>query len=68
LVFPGFFRGLLDAGATKITAKMELAAARALSAIVTEDELSPAYIVPTVFNPAVAPTIAAAVEAAAKAE
>jgi malate dehydrogenase (oxaloacetate-decarboxylating) len=68
LVFPGFFRGLLDAGATKITAKMELAAARALAAIVTEDELSPAYIVPTVFNPAVAPTIAAAVEAAAKAE
>ncbi len=66
LVFPGFFRGLLDAGATKITAKMELAAARALAAIVTEDELSPAYIVPTVFNPAVAPTIAQAVEAAAK--
>jgi malate dehydrogenase (oxaloacetate-decarboxylating) len=45
---------------------MELAAARALAAIVTEDELSPAYIVPTVFNPAVAPTIAQAVEAAAK--
>lgn len=66
LVFPGFFRGLLDAGATKITEAMELAAARALAAIVTEDELSPAYIVPTVFNPAVAPTIAQAVEAAAK--
>jgi len=66
LVFPGFFRGLLDAGAHDITTKMELAAARALAEIVTEAELSPAYIVPTVFNPVVAPTIAAAVEQAAR--
>ncbi len=66
LVFPGFFRGLLDAGARTITTQMELAAARALAAIVSEDELSTAYIVPTVFNPLVAPTIAQAVQAAAK--
>jgi malate dehydrogenase (oxaloacetate-decarboxylating) len=61
LVFPGFFRGLLDANAREVTLDMERAAARALAAIVAPEELSPAYIVPTVFNPRVAPAIAEAV-------
>jgi malate dehydrogenase (oxaloacetate-decarboxylating) len=61
LVFPGFFRGLLDANAREITLSMERAAAHALAAIVAPEELSPAYIVPTVFNPRVAPAIAEAV-------
>ncbi|MDA8034957.1 MAG: NAD-dependent malic enzyme [Actinomycetota bacterium] len=66
LVFPGVFRGLLNAGAREITEDMELAAGRALAAVVAEEELSPAYIVPTVFNPAVVPAVAGAVEAAAR--
>ncbi|MHB8190784.1 MAG: malic enzyme-like NAD(P)-binding protein [Ferrimicrobium sp.] len=66
LVFPGFFRGLLDAGAREITAKMEVAAARALANLVSADELSPAYIVPPVFHPGVASAIAHAVQSAAE--
>jgi len=66
LVFPGLFRGLLNIGARKITEEVELAAAKALAAVVSEDELSPAYIVPTVFNPAVVPAVASAVEDVAR--
>jgi malate dehydrogenase (oxaloacetate-decarboxylating) len=66
LVFPGFFRGLLNVGAHEISEEMELAAGRALAAVVSEEELSPAYIIPTVFNPAVVPAVAGAVEKAAR--
>ncbi|MGD0344847.1 MAG: NAD-dependent malic enzyme [Acidimicrobiales bacterium] len=67
LVFPGLFRGLLNVGAKKITDEMELEAGRALAAVVGEDELSPAYIIPTVFNPAVVPAVSSAVERVARA-
>ncbi len=66
LVFPGFFRGLLRAGATAITQQMELAAARALAGIVGDGERAATYIVPSVFNPAVVPAVSGAVEAAAR--
>ncbi len=66
LVFPGLFRGLLNVGARKITEELEIAAARALAAVVAEHELSPAYIVPTVFSPAVVPAVSSAVEAVAR--
>jgi malate dehydrogenase (oxaloacetate-decarboxylating) len=56
----------LNIGARKITEEVELAAAKALAAVVSEDELSPAYIVPTVFNPAVVPAVASAVEDVAR--
>jgi malate dehydrogenase (oxaloacetate-decarboxylating) len=61
LVFPGFFRGLLDASATAVTTEMELAAAKALADLVTPAQLNPSYIVPSVFDQAVVPAIAAAV-------
>jgi malate dehydrogenase (oxaloacetate-decarboxylating) len=61
LAFPGFFRGLLDARSHVITDDMLLAAARALASVVTDDELNPAYIIPSVFHPDVATTVAAAV-------
>ncbi len=67
LAFPGIFRGLLDAGATKVTEAVEIAAGRAIAEVVSEDELSADYIVPTVFNPAVVPAVAGAVEAVARA-
>jgi malate dehydrogenase (oxaloacetate-decarboxylating) len=65
LCFPGFFRGLLDSGARQITDAMKLAAARAIADTVGDD-LHPEYIIPSVFNRAVAPAVAAAVAAEAK--
>ncbi|HSK26403.1 MAG TPA: NAD-dependent malic enzyme [Jiangellales bacterium] len=61
LVFPGVFRGLIDAHSTRITPDMLLAAAQALAATVSDDELNPSYVVPSVFHPGVADTVAAAV-------
>ena len=61
LAFPGFFRGLLDAGVSDITDAMMIAAATAIADVVEADELNPTYIVPSVFDPAVAPAVAAAV-------
>jgi malate dehydrogenase (oxaloacetate-decarboxylating) len=66
LVFPGVFRGLLDAATTTVSDEVLLAAANALSEVVSEEQLNPAYIIPSVFNADVAKVVAAAVEAAAR--
>ncbi|HIX00181.1 MAG TPA: NAD-dependent malic enzyme [Candidatus Nesterenkonia stercoripullorum] len=66
LAFPGFFRGLLDAGATDITNEMLVAAAHAIADCIHEGELNPGYIIPSVFDREVAETVAAAVVEAAK--
>ena len=66
LAFPGIFRGALDVRAAAITEEMKLAAAEAIAAIVKPDELSPEYVIPSVFNRDVAPAVAAAVAAAAE--
>ena len=50
LVFPGIFRGALDARATGITEEMKMAAARAIASIVTDDELNEEYIPETNSN------------------
>ncbi|MDP4504715.1 MULTISPECIES: NAD-dependent malic enzyme [unclassified Nonomuraea] len=65
LAFPGVFRGLLDAQAGGVTQEMLLAAAGALAAVVTPEELGPNYIVPSVFHPDVAGAVAAAVRESA---
>ena len=67
LVFPGVFRGLLDAQTNAVTDDVLFAAANALANIIGEDELNAAYIIPSVFHPDVAKIVAAAVEAAARA-
>jgi malate dehydrogenase (oxaloacetate-decarboxylating) len=64
LAFPGVFRGLLDAGATEITEKMLLAAAKALANCVEPEELNASYIVPSVFHADVATHVADAVRLA----
>jgi malate dehydrogenase (oxaloacetate-decarboxylating) len=61
LAFPGVFRGLLDARAHQVTTAMLLAAAGALAACVSDDQLNPTYVVPSVFDPAVPTAVAAAV-------
>jgi malate dehydrogenase (oxaloacetate-decarboxylating) len=66
LAFPGIFRGALDVRASEIDEEMKLAAARAIAAAVKPDELSPEYVIPSVFNREVAPLVAAAVAAAAE--
>jgi malate dehydrogenase (oxaloacetate-decarboxylating) len=66
LAFPGFFRGLLDAGANVITEKMLLAAAEALATCVEPEELNASYIVPSVFHPDVTQRVADAVRLASK--
>jgi len=65
LAFPGLFRGLLDAGATNITTPMLVAAAQAIADCVSAEELNASYIVPSVFDPRVAPAVAEAVVASA---
>ena len=66
LAFPGIFRGALDARASDITEEMKVAAARALSAIVTDEELSDEYIIPDAFDPRVCPAVSQAVFKCAK--
>ena len=65
LAFPGVFRGLLDARATEVTDAMLLSAADALAQCVSDEQLNATYIVPSVFDPAVATAVAAAVHEAA---
>jgi malate dehydrogenase (oxaloacetate-decarboxylating) len=65
LAFPGVFRGALDVRARTIDDAMELAAAQAIAATIPAEELAADYIVPSVFNRAVAPAVAAAVATAA---
>ena len=61
LAFPGVFRGLLDAQSHTVSVTMLIAAARALAAVVGDDELNASYIVPSVFHPEVSGAVAAAV-------
>ncbi|MFD0714313.1 NAD-dependent malic enzyme [Paenibacillus sp. GCM10027626] len=50
LCFPGIFRGALDCRASRITERMKLAAAEAIAGVISQEELSPYYIIPSVFN------------------
>jgi len=65
LCFPGIFRGALDCQASDINEEMKLAAAHAIANVIAPNELNEDYIVPGVFNPKVAETVAEAVALAA---
>ena len=65
LVFPGIFKGALEAGATQITEGMKLAAADALAKVVGDD-LAPDHVIPSVFDQRVSPSVAEAVAKAAR--
>lgn len=58
LVFPGIFKGALEARATGITEEMKLAAAKGIASIVKDEELKDDYIIPDVFNKAVCEAVA----------
>jgi len=66
LAFPGVFRGLLDASATQIDDTLLVAAAEAIAAVVTTEELNANYIIPSVFHADVHTAVAAAVRQAAE--
>jgi malate dehydrogenase (oxaloacetate-decarboxylating) len=65
LCFPGIFRGALNCRASRINEAMKLAAANAIAGIITEEELHPDYIIPSVFDRRVAEAVAKEVEEAA---
>ena len=65
LCFPGIFRGALDCRASHINEAMKLAAAKAIQNIISDDELSPDYIIPSVFDKRVVVAVASAVVEAA---
>jgi malate dehydrogenase (oxaloacetate-decarboxylating) len=68
LAFPGVFRGLLDAHAQNIDENMLLAAADAIADVVDNGKLNASFIVPSVFDSAVAPAVAEAVRRAVRGE
>ena len=68
LCFPGIFRGALDAGAPTISEEMKMAAARGIASVVSDEDLSEDYIIPSVFDRDVAPRVAEAVVREAKRE
>jgi malate dehydrogenase (oxaloacetate-decarboxylating) len=65
LCFPGIFRGALNCRASRINEEMKLAAANAIAGIITDDELHPDYIIPSVFDRRVGEAVAKEVEEAA---
>ena len=64
VAFPGIFKGALEARATRITKQMKLAAAEALAALVSDDELGEDFIMPEPFDPRAVEVVAAAVAGA----
>jgi malate dehydrogenase (oxaloacetate-decarboxylating) len=65
LCFPGIFRGALDSRARVMNEEMKLAAARALAEVIPEEDLSEDYIIPSLFDERIVPTMAEAVQKAA---
>ena len=66
LAFPGIFRGTFDVRASDINEEMKMAAAMALAALISDEELSADYIIPKAFDKRVGPAVAAAVAEAAR--
>ncbi|MGL4802982.1 MAG: malic enzyme-like NAD(P)-binding protein, partial [Cetobacterium sp.] len=61
LAFPGLFKGALESGAKKITEEMKFATSQAIANLITDDELSTEYVIPSPFDPRVAETVAKAI-------
>jgi malate dehydrogenase (oxaloacetate-decarboxylating) len=68
LAFPGVLRGALDCRAKAMTTTMFLQAAKAIAALVNEDDLDAEHIIPSVFDPRISSAVASAVQQAAREE
>ena len=66
LAFPGVFRGTFDVRASDINEEMKMAAAQALAALISDEELNADYIIPKAFDKRVGPAVAKAVAEAAR--
>ena len=66
LAFPGIFRGALDVRASDINEEMKVAAAYAIASLVSDEELSVDYIIPSALNKEVGAVVAEAVAQAAR--
>lgn len=66
IVFPGIFKGALESRTQKITQEMKLAAAEALAALVSDEDLCADYVIPAAFDPRASNVVANAVKACAK--
>jgi malate dehydrogenase (oxaloacetate-decarboxylating) len=66
LIFPGLFRGVFDCRASDINDAMKVAAAYGLANVISEDELTPEYVIPSPFDPRVREAVAASVAKAAR--
>ncbi len=66
LAFPGIFRGVFDVTASDINEEMKIAAAEAIAGLISDEELTADYIIPSAFDPRVGKAVAAAVAEAAK--
>lgn len=64
--FLGLLRGALDARAKSITIDMQIAAAKGIASLVTDEELSPTNIMPGAFQKGVAEIVAKSVSDAVK--
>ncbi len=62
VAFPGIFKGALEGRATQITEEMKLAAAEAIAALVSPEELNEDFIMPQPFDPRVAQVVSQAVK------
>ena len=63
IAFPGIFKGALEGRATQITEEMKLATAKAISGLVSDEELNENNILPEAFDPRVADVVSKAVKA-----
>lgn len=61
LAFPGLFKGALESGAKKITEEMKFATSNAIANLITPEELSAEYVIPSPFDPRVAEAVAKAI-------
>lgn len=66
LAFPGVFRGAFDVRAKDINDEMKIAASEAIAGLISDEELSPEYIIPRAFDKRVGPAVAQAVADAAR--
>lgn len=66
LAFPGIFRGALDVRASDINDEMKIATSYAIASLVSDEELSPQYIIPPAFDKRIGKTVAEAVAKAAR--
>ncbi len=66
LAFPGIFRGALDCRASDINEEMKIATSYAIASLITPEELSEEYIIPSALDPRVASAVAEAVKKAAR--